>query len=172
MTDADSKEPLRDRLESLFRIRAERVQRERERREAIRRRRAAFVRAFEQRARERVLPAFEEASGVVEAHGFEGRAREEFAPEEGSPWVRFEMRPADAKEDGPALGRATLRYVADGPAERIVAERIVGGGDGDAFAQEGQESERLKLEELTSARIEEDLAVLVARAIHVDDALG
>ena len=172
MSEADRNDPLRDRLEALFDIRAERVRLERERREAVRRKRAAFVAAFVEQAQERVRPAFETAARTVDAHGFEGRVRDASTPEEGPPWIRFEMRPGDAKEDGPSLGRATLRYLADPPAERVLAERSVGGGDGDAFAQEGQESERLKLEDLTSARIDQDLAVLVARAIHVDDALG
>ncbi|MEX2501559.1 MAG: hypothetical protein WD336_04225 [Trueperaceae bacterium] len=167
---SDTGEALRRRLDTLFETRAERVRRERERREEARRRRASYLRAFQDRIEERVAPVFEVAARTVEAHGFEGRVRQDLEPEEGGPWIRFEMHPGDVGNDGPVLGRATLRYRGDPYAERVVVERSVGGGDGDVFAQEGHEAERLRLDDLGAERIEEDLAVLVARAIHVEEA--
>ena len=167
---SDPAERLRARLEVNCAAREARLRAERDAAEEAARRREAFLGAFADRVASCVLPAVEVAVAAVEAHGFEGRVRHDPEPEEGQPSVRFEMHPGGDEGRDPALGRATLRYEADGEAQRIQVERSVGGGAHAAFARSFRDHERLELHELTAEAIEVHLAELVARAVDEPEA--
>ena len=166
----DPSDRLRVRLGAIFAAREARLREARGRDEQEALRREAFVASFRERAQDCLRPAFEVAADVVEAHGFEGRVKLEFEPEEGRPSVRFELHPGATQDHDPMLGRAALRYEADVEAQRVVALSSVGGGDYAAFARSFETSEEFAVDALVPETVERHLAVLVARA--VDDGRG